>query len=195
MTTKHILPNLNRYRVVLASASPRRRELLAGLGIRFESLSLDVSEDYPKELPVEEIPCFLAEKKATAYDISQDCLLITADTIVCFEGRVYGKPQNRSEAERMLTELAGKTHLVITGLCIKTAQKQKTFSVTTKVRFATLDREEINFYLDNFEPYDKAGSYGIQEWIGYIAVESIEGSYFNVMGLPLQRLYSELKAF
>ena len=195
MNPKYILPNLNPYRVVLASASPRRRELLAGLGIRFESLSLDVSEDYPKDLPVEEIPCFLAEKKATAYDISQDCLLITADTIVCFEGRVYGKPQNRSEAERMLTELAGKTHLVITGLYIKTAQKQKTFSVTTKVRFATLDREEINFYLDNFEPYDKAGSYGIQEWIGYIAVESIEGSYFNVMGLPLQRLYSELKAF
>ena len=195
MNTRHILPNLNPYRVVLASASPRRRELLVGLGICFESLSLDVPEDYPKELPVEEIPCFLAEKKAAAYNISQDSLLITADTIVCFEGRVYGKPQNRSEAERMLTELSGKTHLVITGLCIKTLQKQKTFSVTTKVRFAALDREEIDFYLDNFEPYDKAGSYGIQEWIGYVAVESIEGSYFNVMGLPIQRLYSELKAF
>jgi septum formation protein len=190
-----VLSNLKKYRIVLASQSPRRRELLAGLDIDFETESIDVEENYPEGLSAEEIPCYLAEKKAGAYTLKENTLLITADTIVWLDGVVYGKARNRDEAEIMLKALSGKTHQVITGVCITTSRKQKNFTVVTNVSFAALSGEEIDYYLNNYKPYDKAGSYGIQEWIGYAAVERIEGSYFNVMGLPIQRLYSELKKF
>ena len=189
-----MLPNLEKYRIVLASQSPRRRELLKGLNIPFETATIDVEETYPDNLSDAEIPCFLAEKKANAYTLNEDTLLITADTIVWLDNTVYGKPRDKADAVAMLKKLSGKTHRVITGICIRTIGKQKTFSVVTNVRFAAITDEEIEYYLENYQPYDKAGSYGIQEWIGYVAVESIEGSYFNVMGLPIQRLYSELKA-
>ncbi len=190
-----MLSNLNKYRVVLASQSPRRRELLSGLEIEFDTANIDVEENYPDDLEAEEIPCFLAEKKAASYHLDENTLLITADTIVWLDGIVYGKPRDKTDAKRMLRALSAKTHQVITGVCVKTRQKQKVFAVITNVTFATIADEDIDYYLNKFKPYDKAGSYGIQEWIGYVAVERIEGSYFNVMGLPVQRLYTELKKF
>jgi len=188
-----LLPNIKKYKLVLASQSPRRQELLGGLHLDFTVQIIDVEESYPEYLTGSEIPCYLAEKKANAYTIDNETLLITADTIVWHEGRVLGKPTDKADANRMLKQLSGKTHQVITGVCLRTSVKQIVFHVVSEVRFATLSDDEINFYLKNFQPYDKAGSYGVQEWIGYVGVEHIEGSYFNVMGLPIQRLYNELK--
>ena len=190
-----MLSHLSKYNIILASQSPRRHELLKGLNIPFEVNVIDVEETYPKQLFGVDIPMYLAEKKANAYvsKMQENTLLITADTIVWHEGKVYGKPANKAEATKMLKALSGKTHEVITGVCISTLKQRKTFHVISEVRFASLLPTEIEYYLDNYEPYDKAGSYGIQEWIGYIGVEHIEGSYFNVMGLPVQRLYNELK--
>jgi len=190
-----MLEHLNNYNIILASQSPRRQELLAGLKIPFEVQEIDVEESYPSQLVGVDIPMYLAEKKANAYGDKMDdkTLLITADTIVWHEGCVFGKPTDKEDATRMLKSLSGKTHQVITGVCISTLLKRRTFHVISEVRFARLAPEEIEYYLLNFEPYDKAGAYGVQEWIGYIGVEYIEGSYFNVMGLPVQRLYSELK--
>jgi len=190
-----MLSHLTDFQIILASQSPRRQELLSGLNIAFEVKVIDVEEDYPTQLVGVDIPMYLAEKKANAYmdSMTDSNLLITADTIVWHEGQVFGKPTDKADATRMLKSLSGKTHQVITGVCISTLKRRKTFHVISEVRFARLLPQEIEFYIDNFKPYDKAGAYGVQEWIGFIGVEHIEGSYFNVMGLPIQRLYSELK--
>ena len=192
----NMLENLNKYRIILASNSPRRKELLSGLGIQYEVKTLpDIDESYPEGLDGMEIPAFIARFKADAYrEVMQtDELIITADTIVWLDGNVMGKPKDAEEAREMLRSLSGQTHQVITGVCLTTAVYQKAFATMTDVTFATLSEEEIAYYVDRYSPMDKAGSYGIQEWIGFIGVESISGSYFNVMGLPIQRLYTELK--
>lgn len=186
------------YKVILASNSPRRKELLGGLGIDFEVRTLQgIDESYPESLVGEEIPIYISGKKAEAYlsTIAEDELVITADTIVYDAGQVLGKPANREDAVNMLRQLSGHAHEVITGVSIVTKQKTVQFASVSKVHFTTLTDEEITYYVDHFKPFDKAGAYGIQEWIGYVAVTRIEGSYFNVMGLPIQRLYTELKKF
>jgi septum formation protein len=184
------------FRVVLASNSPRRKELLGGLGIDFEVRTLqDIDESYPASLKGEEIPMYISGKKAEAYkqSMADDEMIITADTIVYDNGQVLGKPKDRGEAMQMLRELSGHAHEVITGVSIVTKEKTKQFASTSKVTFAELTDEEIAYYVDTYKPFDKAGAYGIQEWIGYVAVTRIEGSYFNVMGLPIQCLYTEIK--
>lgn len=191
-----MLKNLEQYKIILCSNSPRRRELLSGLGLNFEVRVIDgIDESYNNNNSCEEIAEEISVKKADAYlkTIGDNELIITADTIVYNNGEVLGKPHTREEAIDMLSAISGKTHKVVTGVCIASKNKKKIFSVSTNVKFASLEMEEILFYIDNYSPYDKAGAYGIQEWIGYIGVEGIEGSYFNVMGLPIQRLYSELK--
>ena len=191
-----MLDNISQYRILLASNSPRRRELLGGLGLSYEVVSLpEIDESYPASLQGAEIPAYIATQKAKAYQdwMTADTLLITADTLVWLEGKVYGKPADAQEARQMLKELSGKTHTVITGMAITAHNKQKTFAVESYVTFAPLDDAEIDYYVNHYRPYDKAGAYGIQEWIGYIGVTALEGSYFNVMGLPVQRLYQELK--
>lgn len=189
---------LEQYRIILASNSPRRKELLAGLGISFDVLTIPgIDESYPNTLVGGDIPVYLAKKKSEAYnDILRDNLLvITADTIVWHNGKVLGKPKDRSEAIEMLTELSGDSHIVYTGVCVRTKDKEVSFFTESEVFFDELTSSEIEYYVDNYKPYDKAGSYGIQEWIGYVGVKRIEGSYFNIMGLPIQRLYKELKRF
>ena len=198
-----MLSKLSSYQIILASNSPRRRELLAGLGIDFKVRTISgIDESYPESLKGEEIPVFIAEKKAEAYLKSKadDEMIITADTIVYLNrpdgtGEVLGKPHDAQEAFRMLRELSGRHHEVITGVSVVTKEKQVKFAVTSKVSFAELSDEEINYYINNYKPFDKAGAYGIQEWIGFIGVNGLEGSYFNVMGLPVQRLYAVLKAW
>ena len=191
-----MLENLKNYRIILASNSPRRRELLTTLGIEFESKTLSgIDESFPSNLQGEDIPKHIASKKAEAYRtlVTSNELIITADTIVYVDGEVLGKPKDETDARRMLHLLSGRSHEVITGVCILTKDQQQTFAVTTNVTFDTLSDEEINFYIEKYKPYDKAGAYGIQEWIGLVGVTRLEGSYFNVMGLPVQRLYKELK--
>lgn len=195
---QHSLRLVEGYKVILASNSPRRKELLAGLGIDFSvRIIKDIDESYPASLRGEDIPVFISGKKAEAYrrTMAEDELIITADTIVYDNDKVLGKPSSREEAINMLTELSGHAHEVITGVTICTRDKMKQFASTSKVFFDNLTAEEIEYYVDKYRPYDKAGSYGIQEWIGFVGVTRIEGSYFNVMGLPIQRLYKELKAF
>ena len=185
-------------KIVLASNSPRRKELLAGLDISFEVRVLDnIDESYPETLPTKEIAGYISKKKADAYrqTMADDELIITADTIVVLGQEVMGKPKDDEEARRMLRELSGKTHQVITGVCLTTKDKQSNFSVETDVTFKTLSEEEIDYYVAHYRPLDKAGAYGIQEWIGHIGVTGLNGSYFNVMGLPVQRIYEALKAF
>ena len=191
----NLLQNIEKYKIILASQSPRRIELLGGLNIKFEVMVLDVNEDFPAQMVGVDIPMYLAEKKANAYKhiMDEHTMIITADTIVWHEGKVLGKPVDETDARRMLRALSGKTHQVITGVCISTLHRRKVFHVISDVRFARLAEVEIEYYLQNFKPYDKAGSYGVQEWIGFVGVEHINGSYFNVMGLPVQRLYNELK--
>lgn len=188
--------NINGYNIVLASNSPRRKELLSGLGLEFEVKVLpDVDESYPKNLLPEEVPIYIASKKANAnrVNMADNDLLITADTVVICNGKILGKPKNAAEAYEMLNFLSGKVHQVVTGVCLTTIKEQRKFSATSHVTFKNLTSEEIEYYIQNFKPYDKAGAYGIQEWIGYIGVTKINGSFFNVMGLPVQRLYSELE--
>ncbi|MBQ8673974.1 MAG: septum formation protein Maf [Bacteroides sp.] len=190
-----MLDNLKKYRIILASNSPRRKELLAGLGVAYEVRTLpDVDESYPPELEGADIPQYISVEKANAYRamLQPDELMITADTIVWIEGRVLGKPAGREEAMQMLRDMSGRTHEVFTGVCLTTTEWQRSFSAQTEVRFAELSEEEIAYYVDNYRPLDKAGAYGVQEWIGFIGVENIAGSYFNIMGLPVQRLYREL---
>jgi len=193
-----MLENLKKYHIILASNSPRRRELLAGLGIDFEVKVLpDIAETYPDELPACQIAEYIAQEKAAAYSalMKPDELVITADTIVVVDGEVMGKPSNAEDARRMLCKLSDKTHQVTTGVCLTTLSRQKHFSVTTDVTFKQLSMEEIDYYVDRYRPFDKAGAYGIQEWIGYVGVTSLNGSYFNVMGLPVQRIYVEIERF
>ena len=188
--------NNSQFNIILGSQSPRRKELLGGLDIEFTTKVIPgLEETYPDTLQGEEIPVYLAEQKADAYTLEDNDLLITADTIVWLDGRVYGKPADEAEAREMLRSLSGKTHDVITGVCVRTNKKNVSFASTTKVRFTELTEEEIEHYISKYRPMDKAGSYGVQEWIGYIGVVHIEGSYFNVMGLPIQKLYTVLKEF
>lgn len=187
-----------KYKIVLASGSPRRKELLSGLGYEFEvRLLKDIDETYPEGLSGEEIAKHISRGKAEAYKetLANDELVITADTIVYLEGNVLGKPKDAAEARQMLRSLSGRKHQVITGVTLLTKEKIHTFASVSDVTFANLTDEEIAYYVDKYKPTDKAGAYGIQEWIGFIGVERIEGSYFNVMGLPVQRLYTELKQF
>ena len=193
-----LAPHLSKYKVILASNSPRRKELLAQLGIEFTVRTLsDVDESFPEGLTNEETACYIARKKAEAHAslMAPDELIITADTIVCSEGKVLGKPADETEAKLMLQQLAGRTHQVVTGVAIVTKEKQQEFAVTSDVTFAPLTDTEIDYYVTHYRPFDKAGAYGIQEWIGLVAVEQLRGSFFNVMGLPVQRLYGVLKDF
>ena len=190
-----MLDNLKKFNIVLASNSPRRKELMSGLGVDYVVKTLpDVDESYPDTLQGEEIPAYISREKAEAYQsmIEPDELLITADTIVWMNGEVLGKPKDREDAIRMLRKLSGASHQVITGVCLTTKGWQNSFTVTTDVTFAVLSEEEIVYYVDKYSPMDKAGAYGVQEWIGFIGVESISGSYYNVMGLPVQKMYREL---
>lgn len=186
------------YNIILSSNSPRRKELLAGLDLDFEVLVIPhIDESYPESMPVEDIAEYISRKKADAYrnSIEENDLVITADTVVVCEKEVLGKPKDEEEAKAMLHLLSGKSHSVITGVCLTTKEKQRHFSVKTEVTFKKLLDSEIDYYINKYKPFDKAGAYGIQEWIGYIGVTSIEGSYFNVMGLPVQRIYEELYKF
>ena len=189
-----LLENLSRYNIILASHSPRRQELLRGLDIRFEVKIPDVDESYPDDLEGEEIPIYIAEKKADAFEnqLQKNDILITADTIVLLDGQVFNKPNSKEEAQMMLQQLSDKTHQVITAVCLSTPFRRKVFAAVTDVTFSYLSNEEIDYYLDMYRQYDKAGSYGVQEWIGYVAVKSVNGSFYNVMGLPVHRLYKEL---
>lgn len=193
-----MLDNLKKYKIVLASNSPRRKELMQRLGLPFKVRTLyGIDETYPPSLRGEDIVCYISRNKAKAYRSSMgaDELLITADTIVYQDGEVLGKPRDAENAKQMLHKLSGHTHQVITGVTIQTFDRMDNFAVTSHVKFSELSDEEINYYVDNFLPFDKAGAYGIQEWIGLVAVEELQGSYFNVMGLPIQRLYQYLKNF
>jgi len=197
-TFNTMLDNLNKYRIILASASPRRKELMQGLDLEFEVRRLpDVDESFPAELQGGDIPLYISKKKADAYrpSMAADELVITADTIVWLDGVALGKPADVADARRMLRNMSGKTHQVFTGVTITTKEEQRSFVVQSDVTFATLDDDEIEYYIAKYSPMDKAGSYGAQEWIGYIGMSNIVGSYFNVMGLPVQRLYNELKLF
>ena len=192
------LQNLNNYKILLASASPRRRELLSQIYPDFEiAPSIEVDEVYPSSMPAVDVAPHLSQLKANAYKslITDNQLIITADTVVINNNAVLGKPSSKSEAIEMLGLLSGKRHNVITGVTITTASRQTTFSANTEVEFSTLNRNEISWYVDKYMPLDKAGAYGIQEWIGCIGVKKINGSFYNVMGLPLHKLYNELKSF
>lgn len=190
-----MLENLKKYKIILASNSPRRKELLSGLGVSYEVRTLpDIDESYPDGLQGADIPLYISREKADAYRrlLQPGELMITADTIVWLEGRVLGKPADRENALQMLRDMSGRTHEVYTGVCLTTSDWQRSFAARTEVRFACLMEEEIAYYIDRYRPMDKAGAYGVQEWIGYIGVEYIAGSYYNIMGLPVQRLYREL---
>ncbi len=193
-----MLDHLKDRHIILASQSPRRRHLLAQLGLEFSVVSADVDESYPEGLAPDEVAIYLAEKKAAHFDellADPRNILITADTLVLINGSILGKPEHPDGAREMLRQLSGHMHQVVTGVCIRDRRKERIFTAWTDVWFKELDDREIDYYLEHFKPYDKAGAYGIQEWIGYIAIHRIDGSYFNVMGLPVQRLYEELKHF
>ena len=191
-----MLGNLDKYQIILASNSPRRKELMSGLGVDYVVRTLpDVDESYPADLAGAAIPEYISRKKADAYrSIMQPGeLLITADTIVWLDGKVLGKPEGREGAVEMLRSLSGKSHQVFTGVCLTTTEWQKSFTAASDGEFDVLSEEEIRYYVDKYQPMDKAGAYGVQEWIGYIGVKSISGSFYNIMGLPIQKLYGELK--
>lgn len=183
--------------IILASASPRRRQLLAGLDIEFEVKTKEVSEDFSAEMPASQVPLYLAQKKAEAFgaELQKNQLIIAADTIVSIEGTILNKPNSPQEARAMLEMLSGKMHEVITGVCLLSKQKKELFADITQVYFRSLSQAEIDYYVEHYKPFDKAGSYGAQEWLGMIAIERLEGSYFNVMGLPVHLLYEKLKNF
>ena len=189
---------LKEYRLILASQSPRRRQLLTDAGIEFVlAPRFECDESFPSTMPAKEVAEYLSALKADAYPDGLDDkdILLTADTVVIADGEVLGKPKDRAEAVAMLEQLSGREHQVVTGVSLSNALGRRSFSVLSRVKFRVLTIEEIEYYVDNYRPFDKAGSYGIQEWIGYVGVERIEGSYFNVMGLPVQRLYTELKKY
>lgn len=188
---------LKPYRIILASQSPRRRELLAGSGLEFHLAErFECDESYPA-MPLTDVAEYLSRKKSDAYpvELAEADVLLTADTVVIACGEILGKPHSRDEAIAMLQTLSGATHEVATGVTLRTSTKSHSFTSVSKVRFRPLSREEMEYYVDNYHPMDKAGSYGIQEWIGYVGIEHIDGSFYNVMGLPIQRLYCELERF
>lgn len=192
-----ILEHLEHYSVVLASKSPRRQELLKGMGVRFTCLTKETPETYP-EMPFEKVPEYLSLQKSMAFtddELPENYLLITADTIVIAGGEILGKPKDRNDAIRMMHLLSDASHHVVTGVTVRSKMKASSFSVTSQVTFASLDPEEMAYYIDNYKPYDKAGAYGIQEWIGYVGISELHGSFYNVMGLPTRRLYQILKTF
>lgn len=185
-------------KIILASNSPRRRELLAGLDISFEVKVIPgIDESYPEDLPAVEVPQYISKAKADAYlgMIDDDTMVITADTVVVLDNEILGKPVDDDDARRILHKLSGKTHQVITGVCLTSLDKQRVFAVTTGVTFKQFTEQEIDYYVSHYHPLDKAGAYGIQEWIGHIGVTALNGSYFNVMGLPVQRIYMEMQDF
>ena len=185
-----MLDNLKKYQIILASNSPRRKELMSGLGVDYVVRTLpDVDESYPNTLAGAEIPEFIAYRAM----MKPGELLVTADTIVWLDGQVLGKPEGREGAVEMLRALSGKSHQVFTGVCLTTTEWQKSFTASSDVLFDVLSDDEIQYYVDCYQPMDKAGAYGVQEWIGYIGVKSISGSFYNIMGLPIQKLYGELK--
>ncbi|WP_455511770.1 Maf family nucleotide pyrophosphatase [Butyricimonas paravirosa] len=190
-----MMHSIKNYKLILASASPRRQQLMKDAGFTFEVRLKNVEEKYPQELHLENVPEYLSKVKASAFreELKADEVLITADTVVCIHDRILGKPAGRKEAISMLQELSGNRHLVVTGVSVTTRTEQLSFSSRTDVFFKHLSNEEIEFYVDTYKPFDKAGAYGIQEWIGYIGIERIEGSFYNVMGLPIQKLYETLR--
>lgn len=192
-----ILKHLEKYSVVLASKSPRRQELLKGMGVHFACLTKETPESYP-DMPFEKVPEFLSLQKSKAFsddELPENYLLITADTVVIAGGEILGKPCDRDDALRMMDILSGSSHHVVTGVTVRSKTKTRSFSVKSKVTFARLDPDEMAYYVDNYRPYDKAGAYGIQEWIGYVGITGLNGSFYNVMGLPTRRLYQVLKTF
>lgn len=192
------LDKLKRYRIILASASPRRKELLSKLDIDFTVNSLcEVDESFPASLPVVQVPQYISRKKADAYrqEMQENDMVITADTVVAVGRRILGKPKSAEEARVMLKLLSDRYHRVVTGVTIMTAKRTETFATVSRVRFTRLNDEEIDHYISKYKPFDKAGAYGIQEWIGMVGITELNGSYFNVMGLPVQRLYAKLKEF
>ncbi len=192
------LDKLKRYRIILASASPRRKELLSKLDIDFTVKVLrDVDESFPASLPVVQVPQYISRKKADAYrqEMQENDMVITADTVVAVGRRILGKPKSAEEARVMLKLLSDRYHRVVTGMTIMTAKRTETFATVSRVRFTRLNDEEIDYYISKYKPFDKAGAYGIQEWIGMVGITELNGSYFNVMGLPVQRLYAKLKEF
>ena len=193
-----MLSNLKKYHIILASKSPRRQELLRGMGVNFEILTKETDESFPSEMPLDEVPKYLSLQKSLAFiddELPANYLLITSDTVVICEGEILGKPKDREDAARMLQLLSGKTHHVVTSVTVRSAEKTESFAVRSNVTFAQLDAEEIDYYIEHCKPYDKAGAYGIQEWIGYVGISGLEGSFYNVMGLPTRKLYGVLKAF
>ena len=186
------------YHIILASNSPRRKELLRGLDIAFDvRVQPDIAEDYPADTAPADVAAYISREKANAYKdtIAENELIITADTVVIVGNEILGKPHDDPEAKEMLHKISGRKHQVVTGVCLTTTEKQRCFSVSTDVTFKNLKKEEIDYYIETYSPLDKAGAYGIQEWIGYIGVTALEGSYFNVMGLPVQRIWEELNRF
>jgi len=196
--TKMYIQKLNKFRLILGSASARRQYLMSELGLKFQVLARQVDESYPPHLVKEEIPLYLCEHKSKAYEdvlTDDNTVLITADTIVWINNKVVGKPRNQEEAIAILSQLSGRKHEVLTAVCLRSMSMLHTFHVCSDVYFHQLREAEIEFYIKHYKPYDKAGAYGIQEWIGYIAIEKINGSFYNVMGLPIHRLYNELLSF
>lgn len=192
-----ILEHLQRYSVVLASKSPRRQELMKGMGVKFITLTKETREEYP-EMPFDKVPEFLSRQKSLAFaddELPENYLLITADTVVIAENEILGKPKDRADAIRMMHILSGKSHHVVTGVTVRSKDKIETFSANSEVTFAPLDEEEMAYYADQYKPFDKAGAYGIQEWIGYVGISGLHGSFYNVMGLPTRMLYQTLKNF
>lgn len=192
------LDKLKRYRIILASASPRRKELLSKLDIGFTVKTLyDVDESFPASLSVVQVPQYISRKKADAYcqEMQENDMVIAADTVVAVGRRILGKPKSAEEARVMLKLLSDRYHRVVTGVTIMTAKRTETFATVSRVRFTRLNDEEIDYYISKYKPFDKAGAYGIQEWIGMVGITELNGSYFNVMGLPVQRLYAKLKEF
>lgn len=186
---------LKNYKLILASGSPRRQQFFRDLNLEFEIRLKDVEEIYPEHLEASQVTDYLAQLKANVFELEENEILITSDTIVWLDQKVLGKPKNYDDAFVILQKLSGKTHEVITSVCLKSSRKIKIFNVTTQVTFSELTDEMIRFYLDNYQPFDKAGAYGIQEWIGLVGIEKVEGSYTNVVGLPTQKFYKELLCF
>ncbi|MBQ6770574.1 MAG: septum formation protein Maf [Bacteroidales bacterium] len=193
-----MLENLKQYQIVLASKSPRRQELLHGMGVDFTVLTKETPETFPPDMPLDEVPKHLSLQKSLAFsddELPTGYLLVTADTVVISEGEILGKPKDAADAFRMLEQLSDRVHHVVTGVTVRTVEKTESFSAISQVTFAPLEKDEIDYYIVHCQPFDKAGAYGIQEWIGYVGISGLEGSFYNVMGLPTQRLYQVLKGF